>query len=392
MVPTGARALSPTKVTDLSCPYRFQKKHREGAIEMPVPALVMGQLVHEVAAEYCQHLHKAELQTDYEGLWRIAEKHWRSRPGMILPGQYDEYRFLITGLEGFFFEHPEDVAGVEMRLAFDKDLNEVAWDSDAVRFGGIIDIYLKHRDQSATMYDWTTAAISGSFGISKDFQTRWYGVLLYWKYGIEQVTCKVRSLRTNAELEVVMDLEELKATEREMFAELDRLERVEQAAQGMENWPTGPGKACGYCRLACPAIEEAEHDAIPLRVDNADDAQGLLARIVVMGERRDKLRNILQAWCEINGVVKTNGMMAGYFPGESKWTEITEDLKGLLDGHGVPLSEVVAYQEKLLTKHAGYKALTRGERKLLKQSIEEMTDVSVKERWAVKRDDGKDYA
>lgn len=386
MVPKGRLSLSPTKNTDLSCPFRFNAVHNEDVAEPEVYGLVMGSLVHLVAASYCEHLHRGGLQTDFEGLDRIARAEWENRPASIPIDARGEYLQLVEGLRGFFFDNPEDVAGVELRLAFDDDWNEVAWGSEDCAFGGIVDIMQKHQDQTATIWDWTSASLRGAFGVSKDYQVRFYGVLIRAKYGITEILGRVKSLRTGTLLEIEMDKEVLDETEREMRSERARMLALHEAGI----WTAIPGKACAYCRLKCPELAVEAEKGLPIRVDNQEEAERLLRRVTVMKSRQDKIVETLKAYCELHGVIRTNGMQAGFFASEEKHVPISEDLKELLDNNGIAIADVVKYTQSLLTKHEGYKSLTRPDRKALKEVIDDMTEKKQKERWAVKRDDGRE--
>lgn len=333
-VPIGTRALSPSKIETLQCPHRYRELYVLGNKPPGAEAieLAVGTLVHEVAANYVKELRDTKRQTDHAVLETIAATAWAQRPHRIPAGKYDDWALFMNNLQEFIAD-PETLIDAELRLAFNDQWEDRAWTDDDVAFGGMIDMAgIRGTGENAVAYarDWTTAAISGQFAAKKDYQLRFYGLLLSRAYHIDSVHITTHSLRTGATREVDLDGFDHDETERRIRGERARLEALLESDPRFA-WPAIPNSQCGICQLACPEYEQSRLQDVPLRFDTADQARMALNTLTVLDSRRKALTTALKGYVTFHGAVESNGMEAAMRPRESRSYPI-QQVVGVITG------------------------------------------------------------
>jgi len=316
-VPTGTRALSPSKIQDLQCPHRYRALHIIGTPpeESAAVALALGSLAHEVAAVYVIHLQVTRATSHPDALRQFAMERWASRPHSIPESCFDDFSLFMDNLEGVILD-PLTIAGAEVRFSFTDDWKPCDWTAPAASWGGMIDVLgIDGVGANARAYaiDWTTAAISGVFAAKKDLQLRMYGLLLSKAFNIEEVHITTKSLRTGATRDVDLDGDDHIETEKRIRGEADRLSHLIEMDPRL-SWPATPSTQCGICSLACPAYEASmEHDA-PLRFNSESEAEQGLRSFVILDEKRKAWASAIKAWVAFHGEIEAGGMSAAMRP------------------------------------------------------------------------------
>lgn len=338
-VPMAPMALSPSKIQTLQCPHRYLQIYVKNADPVGVEAeeLALGQLVHEVAAVYVNHLAANNRQTDLDALAAYADAAWAGRPFRVHDAARPSFELFIDNLGNVVFD-PQAIVETELRFAFDKHWKVRTWASDEVAWGGIVDVLSIHgsgADSTASAIDWTTAAISGVFGLKKDLQLRHYGLLIYKAYGIAKVKIETISLRTGSRKVVELDENDHAETERRLNDERARLERF-MALDERFPWPASPGVECGICQLACPAYDRSKLGEVPIRFQTVEEARGALAEVIAIERRVDALKDRLKAWTGFHGAVEVGGIEALMKPQEKRTYPVKEVFTQLVDADRDP--------------------------------------------------------
>lgn len=378
-VPTGTRALSPSKIETLQCPHRYRQLYVLGQEPPALEAveLAVGTLIHEVAAMYVSHLRDRKRQTDHAALQAYADAAWEHRPHRI-PEQHRADFFGFVGvLEQQVFE-PETILEAEHRVTFAEDWTTIAWGDQLAAWGGMVDVVgVRGAGEDAEIYaiDWTTAAISGAFGVKKNLQLRMYAMLLGREYGIERVTISARSLRTGAEQTMTLDAADHAETFERLTRERERLAELLDLDPRFP-WPAVPNSQCGICLLKCPIYEESLKGDLPLRLENREDAASALQQVVLLDAKRKGLMAILKAYAAFHGPVESGGMEAASRPIEKR-DYPTARVAELLRAGGIDPYLVLKLDRKALTSQ------TKKD-KDLRADVEALAKITIGERFGVK--------
>lgn len=318
-VPMAPRAISPSKISTASCPYRYWQVYVRGVNDSSrSPALALGSLAHRVAERWF-----SDGDRTGHGSWKrlegIAEAEWANRHPMIDEDLRDDFDLFMDKLREVDIDHSH-VAGVERRFAFDAEWQPVPWDSEQVVYGGMADLVTVRPVKGRMLmqiYDWTTATLSARFGAKKTFQLRFYAMLArqatYNEGKLFEGTIRVtaRSLRTGAELTVDVPFEEhdqlVKSAELEAkrIAELADLNAPPDAI---------PGSECGICLLRCPfEVDEAER----VRIEDEKEALARHRELIWIEQNRSRLLSLLKSWVGRHGPVAQAGKVAEFRTSES---------------------------------------------------------------------------
>src|SRR3990172_4702563 len=108
-------SLSPTRIENANCPYRFRALYRLGIHEDAAPELLVGREVHRVAAAYVELLRDTRRQTAMEYLGNFTDGHWAERDPRIPEGLRDDFDALCRHLLDWLPD-PETLVGSEVRL------------------------------------------------------------------------------------------------------------------------------------------------------------------------------------------------------------------------------------------------------------------------------------
>jgi len=344
--------LSPSKINDLQCPYRFRSLHVQGEERTgaEATALALGSLAHEVAADYVRHLRSQKMTQHPEALRHYAQKAWAGRSHSVPQSSLDDFQMFMDHLAEVAFD-PLTIVNAEERLIFTDDWLTCAWDAEEAAWGGMIDVLGFEgtgADASAYAIDWTTASISGQFAAKKDLQLRMYGLLIHKAYKVDDVHITTKSLRTGATRDVDLGADEHAETEERIRGEAERLGRLLEMDQRM-TWPAIPNAQCGICVLRCPAYAASKSEDFPLRLDSVEEARGALRTLTILDSKRKRLAELLKLWCAFQGEVEASGMVAGMWPRETV-TFPTEETAAILAAAGLDHWSALKVDKRALQK------------------------------------------
>lgn len=346
-VPPGLLAVSPSKLNDFACPYRFNLVHVKQVDEAEEPVLLLGSLTHDVARDYFLHLKMAGLLSDHAALDEMARKQWDYRQYGLLEGYRAQFFGFIDVLRQYTIPEGDRILGVEARAAFDEEWNRVGWDDEAVAFGGILDL-IHGTPAKLTIVDWTTAALGGQFALKKDLQVRMYGLLAWRHTKVPAIACEVRSLRTGAVHTIELGPDDHIETEERIRGERDRIHAL--LAKGPKHeWPAVPCSQCAVCHLACPY--EADNTEL-IRITDARQAKQVHEELIRLEARKKELLGPLKAWVGVNGAVQSGGVEAT-FRTSNRYSYDTADVYQVMLDHGYPARlalDVLSVDRRKLTK------------------------------------------
>lgn len=307
-IPTGSKALSPSKLNALNCPFRYEQIYRQKVKEPPLVAFQAGSLVHLVARNYYRLLSADKI---YEGsltlLETVIEDVWEKRDADIGPDvRADFYEFALA-LQWRIFD-PETIAHTELMLAFDENWQPVKcpeeWTSERVRFGGVIDLVNVIKEENKPLVwaiDWTTGGLGATIEAHKNQQLRFYALLLYKNFGIQNVRITVDSLRTGARKTIDLDKNDHIVTQ--LFAESESAH-----LQAMTDWPPAPGANCSICQLQCPLYDDTKLNMIDKLGER--DPEAMFGAGIIIEKALTKIKKALKGYAQLHDPIEVNGMVA----------------------------------------------------------------------------------
>jgi hypothetical protein len=310
-VPPGTLALSPSKVKDLECPFRFREVHLRGVKEIPTPELLVGSLVHRVAAAYMDWLSENDESHDIGELEETIKRMWVNRDPRLGPDEWPEYRRMALNLQ-FRIMEGATIAGTETSIAFDKEWDSCPWESENARYGGIIDMHQVEgtgKDAMIVVTDWFCGGLGAEFESHKMMQLRFYAYLLFKKYGISKIRIVVDSLRMNSSRTVDLDHDDLVSVGEFIEAESEALAQRDPLFD--DNWPAQPCAICERCQLECPLLDTVECNLFRAPKFNEETPLRTALDNAILAERYLKqAKKLLKNHVALHGPVVGEGMVA----------------------------------------------------------------------------------
>lgn len=333
-------SLSHSRLSDLSCPYRFRaiyvdKTHTPSESQ----AMLIGSAVHAALARYRTHCLESGVDSDVE--------FWDK---LVAEAADDEVRKILISIRksnAITLARDCDWWGVEMRMGFridsDGHLQRCDWRDGACAFRGIVDFAFRVGDTLYVIDDKT-----GQAPDSADQILTYLALLL-----IHEPSLRPQYVEGGYWMHARHPryLSVLSASIDEVREKLDRLETwiVDKIVEVNERteWPAVPGTTCKWCEIQdCPARTaaiQAHTDAVspPTEIVTREDAVRAAQFINVIDGLVKNVRERLRAWVEENGPVQTPFGVAEIRRYEG-W-ECTDPyaLVRMLAGYGLPVSDVL---------------------------------------------------
>lgn len=296
---------SYTRINDFeACPRHFKLRHLDKAPEPPSEPLLIGRLVHDVAARYVLHCLKAKVQTDITAIKPMAEELFYKEPG--LPSErLAEIVGLVEKLAESCPVDLERTVGVEEQIKIFFGDGQIFW--------GYMDL-LEMNGTVATITDYKTDwALRSQSDIEGDLQLRVYA------WGVKRLYPQVTEVRPRLYFvrhQVLREarpipVEEIPAIEKQIMAAVARIDKETKFE------PT-PGSACGWCAYSadCPALESIK-DAGKVVVSTPEEAQKAAAELILLEKQAGERKDALKRYVTTAGPVTVNGLAWGFWPVES---------------------------------------------------------------------------
>jgi len=328
------------------CPARFKAEVLDKVSAPKTLPLLVGSFMHSVLDSYTKHLVRTGRKSDYDEMESIFIKAWtspRARAG-IPQVLYDEcHDLMVRTREGVVIEDPGRVVGSEIEIALREDLAKTAWLAKDVFLRMKIDRLELGPEWDALVWDYKTGHSIDA--LEGNMQLRLYAL------GVKAILPEVRSMRAalyyprmGATRECELVDGDAEKAHRWIMGVSDEIERMR--ASGV--WPATPGRACADCPVFedCPARKLA---ASTLPPNNADEAEELLAKYVLVDRERKDLQERLSAWIGANGPVTANGVMALMNPAR-EYEYPLPGLQRLLEGRGLRWTDYVKADSTALKK------------------------------------------
>jgi putative RecB family exonuclease len=297
---------SYTRLNDFeACPRRFRLKHLDKVPEPPSEPLMIGRIIHDVAARYALHCLEAKVQTDVTAISPMAREEFYKQPA--LPSErLPEIVSLVERLAESYVVDLEHTVGVEEQV-------KIFFNHGQQIFWGYID-RLMMDGTVATLVDLKTDHnLRSQSDVDNDLQLRVYAWAVKQMY--PQVT-EVRSSLYFVRHQVLREgkpilAEEIPAIEASIMAGIARIDREEKFD------PT-PGSACGWCTYAadCPAALAVKASG-KVAVTTPEDAQKVAAELALLERQVADRKDALKRYVTVAGPVYVNGLAWGFWPVDS---------------------------------------------------------------------------
>lgn len=333
--------LSPSFLNNAACPaylkFHYVDKVGEQFIRI---AAERGSAAHGAIAELLEYAMKErmEVQDIPNGMLREAlQKHL---PHKIIADVALVYGWIELWRDRF--KIPNNIHGIEDKIALDDEYDECAWDNAAYR--GILDLN-QISGTHCTITDWKSQPhIMGQGELDEHEQLTMYCWLAWKLYPhLKSFTARIWYLRYGFYGETTRTVEQLEAFENALMIK-------EKKVLEIDSWDPIPGKHCQYCDYIhrCPLAQ----DLSPNNPEVITQEQAVLAaqRVTVMDALSKELKSKLKLYVDNNDdVMIGDKWVYGYRHSQSvKWD--AEETEEVLREHGHSLSEVASVDAKRMKK------------------------------------------
>lgn len=337
-----------------SCPARFKAEkvdHVKG--NRPIYILT-GIFLHEVLDKYLKYLKEKNQPSAYDMAERIFEDMWKAGGHGIPEDMHGELLDLVYKTRGVVvLYHLEDVVGSEIQVALDHDWKKTEWDSKDVWLRMKLDRLEIDSEWNVLVWDYKTGQRIDD--VEKSMQLALYAAgikALYPK--AKAITVELYYCRNGVSKELVVAPERIEEARRWITAVSNSIEVARETA-----FKPRPGSICMDCPIfeSCPA-RAMTPSALP--PTNEVEAQALLSRLILVNQEAENLKERLKPWCEQNGQVVCNDMMAGFTKAE-KLEFPLESLMPWLNGKGIPYASALKADSKALKRLVRKDKVMQGE-------------------------------
>lgn len=303
------------------CPLSFKLSYIDKVGKDENDTLTLGAAAHEFFEDYVRKLaawkefNKAdpklttlgfELAVNPENFWtEIATKTFVKEPRN--QSLFQEYLEICeTFIKGFKLDEAIPAGSqtsYELRMALDNDLKPVEWDSEQVRFRGVID-RLDILGNKAKITDYKT----GFFGKSDSFQNSLYAWMLTKLYPeIEYFETVIYYTRTGWQEKSSFHKDTLGGIEFQVQAMMETVDNDKK-------FKARPGSRCSTCFVAFACDKKASKISM---IEDQKDAIKVAEDILAGEAQLDAKKSLLKSWVSENGELVLNGEKFGFFPVET---------------------------------------------------------------------------
>ena len=283
--------------TDEKCPFAYQKIYIERIPRAETEPLVIGKMLHELAAQYLDRLIGAKLQTDWAWAEQLTPKEAPDDVFEIWP------RFFSS-----FILPPMESPGVELKLAFDRRWKPTGYFSDDAFFRMVVD-WTYQQGELVVVQDWKSNRVIPET-VEKNLQLRIYG------WGVreaifstaQEILLRLHFLRYGADREVILLPDDLATVPKELE---ERIERIESRKD--QDFEPTPGSFCGWCGVMnhCPVMAQAIVPVNILYPTTREDAVKAATLLLAIQTMDTELKNNLKRYVKENGPVPVGDVVYG---------------------------------------------------------------------------------
>ncbi len=274
-IPAGFPSFRQSNIDQSECLFRFNAMQLQGKKEPPSAFASRGTEVHKLHKLYVDYLVRSGQEYDFQ----YGESLITPAIGQEAAGIWRSYfpREIIE---------PGAVYGTEVKLCLDAEMNPCAEGGHA--FSGEFD-RLEIRGTDATIWDMKTNWMI--YLPSETIQGRYYAWLTHKSLPhVKNFRFELSFVRWGVSRFEDFDVSDIERIEREEI--LPKVQRILDA-NAKNEWPATPMKACSYCSLACPLMEDFTAEQLG-RIENREAAA---MRLYVWEKRAAKLKEQLKASC-----------------------------------------------------------------------------------------------
>ena len=281
------------------CPWAYKRVHLDGIPRVSNEAMVTGQTLHALIADYLLRLINQKQQTDWEWAEGAAPKD--ASPDVLQIWQ----RFYNS----FILPSALEVYGVEHKLAFDRNWQPCEFFAAEAYFRMVVDFHFR-QGELAVVLDWkSNRAVPET--VEKDLQLRTYGWGL--KQGVypeaQEILLRLHFLRYGKEREVLLEPQDLEGLP-EILA--GKIKIIEQD----QDFHPKPGSFCGLCGITshCPTMAQALVPVDILAPVNREQAEKAASLLLTLQRMEKELTARLKDWVKEYGPIQVGDMIYGASP------------------------------------------------------------------------------
>jgi len=279
------------------CPFAFKLIRIDKIPRVTAEPLLIGQMLHELAAKYLNRLISQGLQTDWAWAQQITPKEAPADVLEVWPRAYEN-----------FILPPVENPGVELQLAFNRAWEPCEYHAPEVFFRMVLDFTFL-QGGLAVIKDWkSNRAVIEIDPEHIPLQLRIYG----WgarrtRYpDAQEILLQLHFLRYGAEREILLTPGDLDTVPAELEAKIAIIEAEKYFD------PT-PGSFCGWCGVTshCPVMAQALVPANVLYPVNHEDAVKAATLLLAIEEMGKAIKNHLKAWVTEYGSITVGNVIYG---------------------------------------------------------------------------------
>lgn len=352
-----------------TCPLAYKLSYVDRMPRLDFPYLIEGQLFHEAATSYFEHLYRSGQPTDFD--------FFREKVRELLPRVPHELQEDFLGLCRDFVEsHAAELRGgeevsVERELAVGEDMAPLDYSDPTGLLRGRVDVMIAAPDR-VVILDFKTSWRVPPAGSEPPLQAAAYAVL-------------ASALRPDTEVEVIFDYVRWTAERRWTFGPEEvrrsfaRLKRTVEHIRESTEFPPRVGAACQNCSFAhvCPELERhASNSTVPMGPIGPEEALELARQYRALEVRLKLIEEKLRAYCEKWGPIRLEDAELGWGVKELRSYPDPKPVVELLGKAGVPREEI--WQLLSLPRQKLEKFLKRLKNPELERAVKEFEHVEKK--------------
>jgi hypothetical protein len=297
------------------CPLAYKLIRIDRIARAASEPLIIGRMLHELAAKYLNRLISHGLQTDWDFAQGITPKEAPADVLEVWP------RFVEN-----FILPPMGDPGVEKQLAFTRKWEPCGWFDSAAYFRMVVD-WTFTQGGLVVIVDWkSNRSIMNE--VEKNLQLRTYGwgVRRALYPDAQEILLRLHFLRYGAEREIMLAPEDLDTVPAELDAKIAEIEAE-------KHFDPRPGSYCSWCGVQshCPTMAQALVPVSIIYPASKADAVKAGSILLAIREMEKAITAHLKAYVQEFGPIQVGDMIYGPVPGTDYDLDPRTVAEGLLE-------------------------------------------------------------